>query len=65
MYIFISYQAVCPAGCFNGGNCSEPGICTCPSMWTGNDCSQGMKYKIIRELAVIKTKMGKVTTSTL
>ena len=32
---------MCPAGCFNGGNCTTPGICTCPSMWTGNDCTQG------------------------
>ena len=33
---------MCPAGCFNGGNCSAPGICTCPSIWTGNDCRQGI-----------------------
>ena len=35
---------VCPAGCFNGGYCSSPGICTCASGWTGNDCRQGMMW---------------------
>ena len=37
----IAYVAVCPAGCYNGGNCSMPGICTCLSGWTGNECRQG------------------------
>ena len=37
------YKAICPAGCFNGGNCTSPGMCTCPYGWTGNDCAQGMK----------------------
>ena len=44
------YTAVCPAGCFNGGNCSAPGICTCSSGWTGNECRQGMKYNPTLEL---------------
>ena len=43
-YILFCYKAVCPAGCFNGGNCTSPGMCTCPYGWTGNDCSQGIKY---------------------
>ena len=42
MYVFI--KALCPAGCLNGGNCSSPGICTCPTGWAGNDCRQGMMY---------------------
>ena len=43
IYVRISYKAVCPAGCFNGGNCSAPGICTCLTEWTGKDCRQGME----------------------
>ena len=44
--MLIAFIATCPTGCFNGGNCTTPGICTCPSMWTGNDCSQGMQCYI-------------------
>lgn len=38
--MFITCTAVCPAGCFNGGNCFLPGLCACPSGWTGIDCSE-------------------------
>lgn len=31
--------AVCPSGCFNGGWCSSPGVCTCTSQWTGSTCT--------------------------
>ena len=40
------YKAVCRDGCFNGGECTAPGTCTCSSGWTGNDCTQGKKWKI-------------------
>ena len=40
--LLASYTAVCLAGCFNGGNCTSPGMCTCSLRWTGNDCTQGM-----------------------
>ena len=39
--LFVTYKAVCPGGCFNGGVCTAPGTCTCTSGWTGNDCRQG------------------------
>ena len=39
------YKAVCRDGCFNGGECTAPGTCTCFSGWTGNDCTQGKKWK--------------------
>jgi len=44
--LLIMYQlhvAVCSTGCFNGGNCTSPDVCTCTSQWTGRDCRQGMK----------------------
>ena len=43
------YKAACPVGCFNGGNCSSPGICTCPSMWSGNDCRQGIYLRMLNK----------------
>ena len=42
-YFLHTYIAVCPTGCFNGGNCTSPGMCTCTPQWTGNNCTQGMK----------------------
>ena len=45
--VFICYKAICRAGCFNGGNCTSPEMCTCTSQWTGNNCTQGMKFYII------------------
>ena len=41
--LIVSYKAVCPAGCFNGGNCTSPGKCTCSPEWTGDNCTQGIK----------------------
>ena len=38
---FDHCKAVCSVGCFNGGNCTAPGVCTCPSGWTGSNCRQG------------------------
>ena len=40
------YPAVCPAGCFNGGSCTLPEVCTCAAQWTGNNCTQGMKFAV-------------------
>ena len=42
IYWFIGLTAMCSTGCFNGGLCTAPGVCTCPSEWTGIDCRQGM-----------------------
>ncbi len=28
----------CVQTCGNGGNCTAPGLCTCPSDWQGRDC---------------------------
>ena len=39
--LFVTYKAVCPGGCFNGGVCTAPGTCACTSGWMGNDCRQG------------------------
>ena len=39
--IILVIIAVCSTGCYNGGNCTAPEVCTCPSEWTGNDCRQG------------------------
>ena len=46
-YLLISYIAVCLAGCFNGGNCTSPGVCTCSPKWTGSSCTQGMKCNML------------------
>ena len=45
VFVWCNYVA-CPDGCFNGGYCSSPGMCTCPPGWTGNDCRQGMIYNL-------------------
>ena len=34
--------AVCPSGCYNGGWCSSPGLCTCSGWWTGGTCQTRM-----------------------
>ena len=33
--------AYCPQGCYNGGTCTQPGVCTCSVGLTGSDCSTG------------------------
>ena len=43
-YLFICYEALCTLGCSNGGNCTLPEMCTCPSQWTGIDCTEGTKF---------------------
>ena len=30
--------AVCQPPCENGGNCTQPGYCSCPSEWEGARC---------------------------
>ena len=40
MYIFI-FIAYCSQGCYNGGTCTSPGICTCADGWKGADCREG------------------------
>ena len=37
-----SSLAVCPSGCFNGGWCSSPGVCTCAAFWGGSTCTTRM-----------------------
>lgn len=33
--------AICPQGCWNGGSCVAPGICSCPDGWIGGACHTG------------------------
>ena len=33
------YLASCSPGCSNGGICSSPNSCTCPTYWTGTRCT--------------------------
>ena len=46
--LFIKHScvilAVCPSGCFNGGWCSSPGVCTCSGWWTGSNCNTREYY---------------------
>ena len=34
--------AICLNGCYNGGVCRFPGLCTCSDGWSGNNCTTRM-----------------------
>ena len=36
-----STVALCTQGCYNGGTCTSPEMCSCSAGWTGNDCRTG------------------------
>ena len=40
---FDNIEPQCYHGCYNGGRCSSPDVCTCARGWTGDTCSQGGK----------------------
>ena len=35
---FFAVTAVCSQGCYNGGLCIRPGVCSCRTGWTGYSC---------------------------
>lgn len=40
--IVFHIVAYCSQGCYNGGNCTSPYVCTCSTGWTGGDCKIGL-----------------------
>jgi hypothetical protein len=36
----VCQDPVCTKACKNGGTCTGPNTCTCPSGWAGDDCSK-------------------------
>ena len=38
----IYVSAVCTSACRNGGTCTAPNRCSCPTAWTGSTCTTRM-----------------------
>ena len=43
------FLARCDPPCQNGGHCSAPNRCTCPTRWQGEHCEQGANRATITE----------------
>ena len=41
MQLLIFPLAVCLEGCYNGGTCIRPGVCSCTTGWTAQKCRKG------------------------
>ena len=39
-FLFTLFLAICAPACENGGTCTFPGQCACPSDWTGARCDE-------------------------
>ena len=42
MHLLITLLAICDPVCENGGTCTEPDTCECPSEYSGEQCQNGM-----------------------
>lgn len=41
-----SYSAICSPPCKNGGRCTAPGVCFCPTGWIGTRCEEGQHLEL-------------------